>query len=56
MNYFSKSRFEDIVRHSPLVYDPINVLGRNAFSLPEAARRGELRPLRNPSEAYEEIA
>ena len=49
-------RSEDIARLSPLVYEHINVLGRYAFSLPEAVSRGELRPLRNPSEVYEEIA
>jgi hypothetical protein len=45
-----------IARLSPLVYEHINVLGRYAFSLPEAVSRGELRPLRNSSEVYEEIA
>jgi hypothetical protein len=47
---------EDIARLSPLVYEHINVLGRYAFSLPEAVSRGELRPLRNPSDVDEEIA
>jgi hypothetical protein len=40
---------------SPLVFEHINVLGRYAFSLPEAVGRGELRPLRNASDALEEI-
>jgi TnpA family transposase len=46
---------EDIARLSPLVFEHINVLGRYAFSLPEAVGRGELRPLRNASDALEEI-
>ena len=46
---------EDIARLSPLVFEHINVLGRYAFSLPEAVSRGELRPLRNASDAFEEI-
>jgi TnpA family transposase len=46
---------EDIARLSPLVFEHINVLGRYAFSLPEAVSRGELRPLRNASNAFEEI-
>jgi Tn3 transposase DDE domain len=49
-------RSEDIARLSPLVYEHINVLGRYAFSLPEAVSRGELRPLRNPADVDEEIA
>jgi hypothetical protein len=28
----------------------INMLGRYSFSVPEAVARGELRPLRDPSE------
>jgi TnpA family transposase len=47
---------EDIARLSPLVFEHINVLGRYAFSLPEAVSRGELRPLRNASDLFEEIA
>ena len=46
---------EDIARLSPLVFEHINVLGRYAFSLPEAVSRGELRPLRNAFDAFEEI-
>jgi len=34
----------------------INLLGRYAFSVPEAVTRGELRPLRNPAEVLEEVA
>ena len=46
---------EDIARLSPLVFEHINVLGRYSFSLPEAVSRGELRPLRNAFDAFEEI-
>ncbi|MGA2402176.1 MAG: Tn3 family transposase, partial [Syntrophobacteraceae bacterium] len=37
---------EDVARLSPLVFEHINLLGRYAFSVPEAVLRGELRPLR----------
>src|SRR5690349_2375682 len=47
---------EDLARLSPLVFDHINLLGRYSFSLPDAVQRGQLRPLRNPSEATEEAA
>lgn len=47
---------EDVARLSPLIFERINVLGRYAFSLPEAVSRGELRPLRNASDLFEEIA
>ena len=36
-----------------LIFD---LLGRYAFSVPEAVTRGELRPLRNPAEVLEEVA
>ena len=49
-------RDEDVARLSPLVFERINVLGRYAFSVPEAVTRGELRPLRNPANALEEVA
>jgi TnpA family transposase len=49
-------RAEDVARLSPLVFEHINLLGRYAFSVPEAVQRGELRPLRNPSDATEEVA
>ena len=39
-------RDEDVARLSPLGYSHINVLGRYSFAVPEAVRRGELRPLR----------
>ena len=31
----------------------IEMLGRYSFALPDAVQRGQLRPLRNPSEATE---
>ena len=46
---------EDVARLSPLVYEHINLLGRYAFSVPEAVQRGQLRPLRSSSEAIEEL-
>jgi hypothetical protein len=33
-----------------------NLLGRYAFSVPEAVQRGELRPLWSPSDCTEEVA
>ena len=47
---------EDVVRLSPLVFDHINLLGRYAFSVPESVARGELRQLRNPADAMEDVA
>ena len=44
---------EDVARLSPLVSEHINLLGRYAFSVPEAVTRGELRPLRNPAKVLE---
>jgi Tn3 transposase DDE domain len=46
---------EDVARISPLVFEHINLLGRYAFSVPEAVTRGELRPLKNPDEVLEEV-
>ena len=42
-------RDEDVARLSPLGFKHINMLGRYAFTLPDAVARGELRPLRNPA-------
>jgi hypothetical protein len=39
-----------VARLSALIYENINMLGRYSFAVPEAVRRGELRPLRNPAE------
>ena len=47
---------EDLARLSPLVFDHIDLLGRVFFSLPNSVRRGQLRPLGNPSEPTEETA
>jgi Tn3 transposase DDE domain len=41
---------EDIPRLSPHVHGHIKMLGRYSFSIPESVSRGELRPLRNPSD------
>ena len=38
-----------LARLSPLGCEHINLLGRYAFSVPEQVRRGELRPLRDPT-------
>ena len=46
---------EDVARLSPLVFEHINLLGRYAFSVPEAVTRGELRPLRNPADVLDEV-
>ena len=40
-------RDQDVARLSSLMFEHINLLGRYAFSVPEAVTRGELRPLRN---------
>jgi len=42
-------REEDVARLSPLGFEHINMLGRYAFTLPDAVARGELRLLRNPA-------
>jgi hypothetical protein len=47
---------EDVARLSPLVFDHINLLGRYAFSVPDAVQRGELRPLRSASDALDDVA
>ena len=47
---------EDIARLSPLVFEHINLLGRYAFSVPDSVVRGQLRSLRNPADALENIA
>jgi hypothetical protein len=47
---------EDLARLSLLIFDHINLLGRHSFSLPGSVQRGQLRPLRNPSEPTEEAA
>ena len=47
-------RDEDVARLSPLGFEHINMLGRYAFTLPDAVARGELRPLRDPALADDE--
>lgn len=39
----------NVGRLSPLGFAHINMLGRDAFTLPDIAARGELRPLRDPA-------
>jgi TnpA family transposase len=47
-------RDEDVARLSPLAFRHVNMLGRYAFTLPEAVARGELRPLRDPRRATDD--
>jgi len=42
------AQVEDLARLSPLGFEHINLLGRYSFAIPEAVKRGELRPLRDP--------
>jgi hypothetical protein len=44
----------DVARLSPLVHRHINFQGRHSFALSEAVARGELRPLRDPSDRSED--
>ena len=46
---------EDIARLSPLVHEHINLHGRYYFGLAEALQRGELRALRDPRNAMQEL-
>ena len=46
---------EDIERLFPLVHEHINLHGRYYFGLTEAVQRGELRSLRNPRDAIQEL-
>jgi hypothetical protein len=54
--YFSKASNHPL-RFAPLLPSnwASNLLGCYAYSVPEAVTRGELRPLRNPDEALEEV-
>jgi hypothetical protein len=47
-------RAEDVARLSPLIHRHINFQGRYSFVLSESVERGELRPLRNPSDFSED--
>jgi len=38
----------DVQRHSPLIHDHINLLGRYHFTNPDQDDGGQLRPLRDP--------
>jgi Tn3 transposase DDE domain-containing protein len=40
----------------PLVFEHITLLGRYAFSVPDSVVRGQLRYLRNPTDALEDAA
>lgn len=44
-------RDEDVARLSPYSHKHINMLGRYSFDIHDAVARGELRPLRPPSES-----
>jgi len=44
---------EDIRHISPLTWRHLNFLGRYDFSLPDTVRNGNLRPLRNPTSAWD---
>jgi TnpA family transposase len=46
---------EDLARLSPLGHKHFNVLGRYHFTVPEEVLRGDLRPLRMPEQADEEL-
>ena len=51
LNQLRRDRYpDDVARHSPLLHEHINMLGRYSFSVPEAVANGELRPLRDPAE------
>ena len=41
---------EDVARLSPFVHEHINMLGRYSFAVHDSVARGELRPLRSPTE------
>lgn len=41
---------DDVARLSPLGYEHINLIGRYHFGLPDAVKRGVLRPFRNPED------
>ena len=46
-------RDEDLSHLSPLIWRHLNFLGRYDFSLPDTVRNGGLRPLRNPTSAWD---
>jgi hypothetical protein len=44
---------DDLSHLSPLIWRHLNFLGRYDFSLPDTIRIGDLRPLRNPTSAWD---
>ena len=48
-------RDKDIERLSPLVHEHVNLHGRYYFGVTEAVQRGELRSLRDPRDAIQEV-
>jgi hypothetical protein len=46
-------RDDDVAHLSPLIWRHLNFLGRDDFSLPDTVRNGGLRPLRNPTSAWD---
>jgi Tn3 transposase DDE domain len=46
---------EDLRALTPLVYGHVNPDGRYHFTLPEPLARGELRPLRDPTDPAEQV-
>jgi hypothetical protein len=44
---------DDVSHLSPLIWRHLNFLGRYDFSLPDAVLNGGLRPLRNPTSAWD---
>ena len=48
-------RDKDIERLSPLVHEHVNLHGRYYFGVTETVQRGELRSLRDPRDAIQEV-
>jgi hypothetical protein len=44
---------EDVSHLSPLIWRHLTFLGRYDFSLPDTVMDGGLRPLRNPTSAWD---
>ena len=44
---------DDIAHLSPLIWRHLNFFGRYDFSLPDTVVNGGLRPLRNPTSAWD---
>jgi TnpA family transposase len=43
-------RDENVARMAPMLHKHMNMMGRYSFEVPESVARGELRPLRDPSD------